>query len=66
LTPEAVYVIPNAIDPTSFCPSGRERNDGRLRVVVMSRLVYRKGGKLVTECIILLNHDEISLWITQF
>lgn len=43
LKPQDVFVIPNAIDPNEFSPLMNGQKDGRLRIVVMSRLVYRKG-----------------------
>ena len=53
-----VKVIPNAIDPTKFTPgpAGDSKNpsksdggedDGRLKIVIISRLVYRKGVDLL-------------------
>jgi phosphatidylinositol N-acetylglucosaminyltransferase subunit A len=59
LDPTIVAVIPNAVDPPSFTPSddpddgacARSRGGGggdqRIRVVVVSRLVYRKGVDLL-------------------
>nr|XP_002120505.1 phosphatidylinositol N-acetylglucosaminyltransferase subunit A [Ciona intestinalis] len=50
LDPKDVFVIPNAIDPSEFIP--REENRGkRLLIVVMSRLVYRKGIDFLAEII---------------
>lgn len=55
LDPARVSVIPNSVDPPSFVPSdGRDGGDsgvgvgdGRIKVVVVSRLVYRKGVDLL-------------------
>ena len=44
LDPGDVFVIPNAVDPTVFIPSTSDnKNDEKIYIVVMSRLVYRKG-----------------------
>lgn len=43
LNPEIVSVIPNAVDPTDFTPDPSQRHDDRITIVVISRLVYRKG-----------------------
>jgi len=59
LDPNKIDVIPNAVDPSKFTPSGAETkatssnsnkdddDDGRIKVVVVSRLVYRKGVDLL-------------------
>jgi len=42
------YVIPNAVDPSKFTPDPSKRTtNGRIKVVVVSRLVYRKGVDLL-------------------
>ena len=41
-----VHVIPNAVDTTKFTPQPSKRNN-RTTVVVVSRLVYRKGVDLL-------------------
>ncbi|MEQ2288894.1 hypothetical protein AMECASPLE_027569 [Ameca splendens] len=43
LNPEIVSVIPNAVDPTDFTPDPSRRPPDRITIVVISRLVYRKG-----------------------
>uniref|UniRef100_H2YTV2 PIGA GPI anchor biosynthesis domain-containing protein n=1 Tax=Ciona savignyi TaxID=51511 RepID=H2YTV2_CIOSA len=50
LDPKDVFVIPNAIDPFEFFPQKRDY-EGRLRIIVMSRLVYRKGVDFLAEII---------------
>ena len=45
LDPKIVSVIPNAVDPTDFTPDPSQRPDDRITIVVISRLVYRKGRK---------------------
>uniref|UniRef100_A0AAY4DB59 Phosphatidylinositol N-acetylglucosaminyltransferase subunit A n=1 Tax=Denticeps clupeoides TaxID=299321 RepID=A0AAY4DB59_9TELE len=47
LDPEIVSVIPNAVDPTEFTPDPGRRDDSKITVVVVSRLVYRKGIDLL-------------------
>lgn len=47
LDPEIVSVIPNAVDPTDFTPDLTQRCDDRITIVVISRLVYRKGIDLL-------------------
>ncbi|KAG8450378.1 hypothetical protein GDO86_002870 [Hymenochirus boettgeri] len=47
LDPEIVSVIPNAVDPTDFTPDTQRRNKSKITVVVVSRLVYRKGIDLL-------------------
>ncbi|XP_070694791.1 phosphatidylinositol N-acetylglucosaminyltransferase subunit A isoform X2 [Pempheris klunzingeri] len=42
LNPEIVSVIPNAVDPTDFTPDPSQRQNERITIVVISRLVYRK------------------------
>mmetsp|Transcript_18887 Transcript_18887/g.27936 ORF Transcript_18887/g.27936 Transcript_18887/m.27936 type:complete len:455 (-) Transcript_18887:234-1598(-) len=42
-----VFVIPNAIDPSKFTPDPSKRGCDRIKVVVLSRLVYRKGVDLL-------------------
>lgn len=45
LDPRIVSVIPNAVDPTDFTPDPSRRDDSTITIVVVSRLVYRKGNK---------------------
>jgi phosphatidylinositol glycan class A protein len=48
IDPAKVSVIPNAVDPSKFTPDPSQRSDdGRIKVVVVSRLVYRKGVDLL-------------------
>jgi len=46
-----VSVIPNAVDCTCFTPNPAARDPNKLTIVVMSRLVYRKGIDLLIEVI---------------
>lgn len=43
LDPKIVSVIPNAVDPADFTPDPSKRQNNRITIVVISRLVYRKG-----------------------
>jgi len=47
LNPAIVHVIPNAIDPCKFTPDPSFRPTDRIQIVVISRLVYRKGVDLL-------------------
>lgn len=47
LNPEIVSVIPNAVDPTDFTPDPSQRPPDRITIVVISRLVYRKGTAIL-------------------
>ncbi|CAH0479032.1 unnamed protein product [Peronospora belbahrii] len=54
LRPDKVATIPNAVDATKFTPliaSIRKRDDDPITVVIISRLVYRKGIDLVARAI---------------
>uniref|UniRef100_A0A8B9QLX1 Phosphatidylinositol glycan anchor biosynthesis class A n=1 Tax=Apteryx owenii TaxID=8824 RepID=A0A8B9QLX1_APTOW len=48
LDPQIVSVIPNAVDPTDFTPDPSRRDDSITTIVVVSRLVYRKGIDLLS------------------
>lgn len=47
LPPSIVQVIPNAVDPSKFTPDTTKRDNDKITIVVMSRLVYRKGVDLL-------------------
>ncbi|MGH0147287.1 UNVERIFIED_CONTAM: hypothetical protein FKN15_027338 [Acipenser sinensis] len=47
VNPEIVSVIPNAVDPTDFTPDPSKRDENKITIVVVSRLVYRKGIDLL-------------------
>ncbi|KAL3861913.1 hypothetical protein ACJMK2_007925 [Sinanodonta woodiana] len=47
IKPETVSVIPNAVDATMFVPDPSRRNPDKITVLVVSRLVYRKGMDLL-------------------
>ncbi|KAG5879828.1 hypothetical protein JTB14_028091 [Gonioctena quinquepunctata] len=46
-----VSVIPNAVDTYSFTPDPSQRAESQITVVVVSRLVYRKGVDLTAQII---------------
>jgi phosphatidylinositol glycan class A protein len=51
IEPELVSVIPNAIDGATFVPDAAQRDPRRITIVIMSRLVYRKGLDLLVDVI---------------
>ncbi len=51
LNPHTISVIPNAVDATAFTPDPSQRVPGRVTIVVVSRLVYRKGTDLLAAII---------------
>ncbi|KAK4604653.1 hypothetical protein RGQ29_012927 [Quercus rubra] len=51
LPPEKVYVIPNAVDTAMFKPAAERPSGDEIVIVVISRLVYRKGVDLLVEVI---------------
>lgn len=51
LPPEKVFVIPNAMDTAMFKPAPEQLCRDEIVIVVMSRLVYRKGADLLVEVI---------------
>ena len=56
LNPSDVSVIPNAVDTSAFTPNTSARPDfrARINVVIISRLVYRKGIDLVAKVLPML------------
>ncbi|KAK3205947.1 hypothetical protein Dsin_019993 [Dipteronia sinensis] len=51
LPPERVFVIPNAVDTAMFKPAPKPLDRNEIIIVVISRLVYRKGADLLVEVI---------------
>ncbi|XP_020554033.1 phosphatidylinositol N-acetylglucosaminyltransferase subunit A isoform X2 [Sesamum indicum] len=51
LPPERVFVIPNAVDTAMFKPPPNRLSSDEIVIVVISRLVYRKGADLLVEVI---------------
>ena len=57
LNPELVSTIPNAVDATKFTPDPTARKpSGTVNIVIMSRLVYRKGIDLVAAILPVILH----------
>lgn len=48
---ERVFVIPNAVDAHAFSPAPERRPPDRINIVIVSRLVYRKGVDLMAQVI---------------
>jgi phosphatidylinositol glycan class A protein len=52
IDPSIIYVIPNAVDTTRFQPDTSLRNPAnRINIVVVSRMMYRKGVDLLIDII---------------
>ncbi|KAL5726107.1 phosphatidylinositol N-acetylglucosaminyltransferase [Ranunculus cassubicifolius] len=51
LPPGKVFVIPNAVDTAVFKPAPEKLSRHEIIIVVISRLVYRKGADLLVEVI---------------
>ncbi|XP_043712060.1 phosphatidylinositol N-acetylglucosaminyltransferase subunit A-like [Telopea speciosissima] len=51
LPPQKVFVIPNSVDTVMFKPATCRLNYDKIIIVVVSRLVYRKGADLLVEVI---------------
>ena len=65
LNPQKVSVIPNAVDTTLFTPNAAARVPGRVTVVAITRLVYRKGVDLMVDVIpeICKKHSNVNFII---
>ncbi|KAG1661248.1 N-acetylglucosaminyl-phosphatidylinositol biosynthetic protein [Nymphon striatum] len=50
-TPQNIFVIPNAVDTAVFTPDPSKADDSKVTIVVLSRLVYRKGTDLLANII---------------
>ncbi|XP_075214011.1 phosphatidylinositol glycan anchor biosynthesis class A [Lycorma delicatula] len=53
---ERVSVIPNAVDTTMFIPEPENRKKDKVTIVLVSRLVYRKGIDLLAQIIVDICH----------
>jgi phosphatidylinositol glycan class A protein len=51
--PNIIYVVPNAVDTTRFQPdlSMRPKDENKINIVVVSRMMYRKGVDLLIDII---------------
>lgn len=65
LPPEKVFVIPNAVDTAMFKPAPERLSCDEIVIVVISRLVYRKGADLLVEIIpeVCRLHPNVSISI---
>ncbi|XP_065675200.1 phosphatidylinositol N-acetylglucosaminyltransferase subunit A-like isoform X1 [Hydra vulgaris] len=54
LYPDIVSVIPNAVESALFTPDPSQRHKGKVTLVVVSRIVYRKGVDLLVGIIPLI------------
>ncbi|XP_044380370.1 phosphatidylinositol N-acetylglucosaminyltransferase subunit A isoform X3 [Triticum aestivum] len=51
ISPDKVFMVPNAVDTAMFTPSSNRLSCDEIIIVVISRLVYRKGADLLVEVI---------------
>ncbi|XP_067658944.1 phosphatidylinositol N-acetylglucosaminyltransferase subunit A-like isoform X1 [Haliotis asinina] len=65
INPELVSVIPNAVDATMFQPDPTKRTPDKITVLVVSRLVYRKGMDFLVDIIpqITSRHPDVQFII---
>ncbi|CAH0387782.1 unnamed protein product [Bemisia tabaci] len=73
---DRVSVIPNAVDTTVFTPDPTQRSKNKITIVVVSRLVYRKGIDLLAQIIadmcaryseveFLIGGDGVKRWLLE-
>ncbi|XP_076303391.1 phosphatidylinositol glycan anchor biosynthesis class A isoform X2 [Lasioglossum baleicum] len=62
---EKIFVIPNAVDTTLFMPDVSKRDNNFITIVIVSRLVYRKGVDLLARIIpdICSRHEDVQFLI---
>ena len=62
---ERVQVIPNAVDWSVMGPDPSRRNPEHITIVVLSRLVYRKGMSLLRDLLTLIiqKHPDVHFLI---
>ncbi|PAA54085.1 hypothetical protein BOX15_Mlig014657g1, partial [Macrostomum lignano] len=65
LCPSRISVIPNAIDADVFTPDPDQRDTNYITIVVLSRLVYRKGVDLLSRVIPIIcqRHSDVRFLI---
>uniref|UniRef100_A0AC34QZC9 Phosphatidylinositol N-acetylglucosaminyltransferase n=1 Tax=Panagrolaimus sp. JU765 TaxID=591449 RepID=A0AC34QZC9_9BILA len=65
LDPTKVSVIPNAIEKELFKPDPEQYNSRPITVIVMSRLVYRKGADLLVDIVpeVCSRHETVQFII---
>lgn len=68
LPPEKVFVVPNAVDTAMFKPATVRPSTSEIIIVVISRLVYRKGADLLVEIIpeVCRLHPNVSYTVSNF
>lgn len=66
LPAEKVFVIPNAVDTAMFMPAPERLNSTEIVIVVISRLVYRKGADLLVEVIPAVCHLYPNKHVLRF
>ncbi len=68
LAPKQIYVIPNAVDSCQFSPPDKsfvKSCDGRVNIVVLCRMTYRKGVDLLVDIIpeVVRRHPKVHFII---
>jgi len=65
MNPHTVSVIPNAVDANVFTPDASKKISGKVTIVVVSRLVYRKGMDLLAGILPIMcaNHSDVQFII---
>nr|XP_058971022.1 phosphatidylinositol N-acetylglucosaminyltransferase subunit A-like [Pocillopora verrucosa] len=65
MKPDMVSVIPNAVDANVFTPDVSKKIPGKITIVVVSRLVYRKGMDLLAGILPIMcaNHLDVQFII---
>ncbi|XP_045162408.2 phosphatidylinositol N-acetylglucosaminyltransferase subunit A-like [Mercenaria mercenaria] len=65
IKPDLVSVIPNAVDSSMFLPDPSKRHQDKITIVIVSRLVYRKGMDLLAGIIpeICSKHPDVQFII---
>ncbi|KAK3729007.1 hypothetical protein QZH41_011464 [Actinostola sp. cb2023] len=68
MNPYIVSVIPNAVDSTIFTPDPSKRRQKQIAIVIISRLVYRKGMDLLAGIIPLIcsKHPDVNFIIGNY
>lgn len=63
--PHRISVIPNAVDTAIFTPNLSKRDNSKITIIVISRLVYRKGVDLLSGVIPIIcdRHPEVNFVI---
>ena len=61
IDPDKVFVIPNAVLTDSFIPNPSNRDTSFITIIILSRLVYRKGCDLLVDImpIVCSKHPDV-------